>query len=86
MDVKRMALAARVNAGLSVANTPLSTTRIVNNHGVSDHAPIIDLTGDDLLLPRGVYRSKQELVNDDNTSSDYKDNGIPHQKKYGHQR
>jgi hypothetical protein len=84
MNVSRLAPVARVNTGLSIVNTPLNTTKGVNNHGISDDAPIIDLTGNDPLLSGGVHRStKQDLVNGCNDGSNNEDDGIPH---IGHQR
>ena len=51
MDIRRLALAARANAGLSEADAHLNTTRGVDEHGTHDNAPTIDLTGDDSFLP-----------------------------------
>ena len=52
MDVRRLALAACANAGLSEVDAQLDTTGGVDEHGTYDDAPImIDLTGDDPCLP-----------------------------------
>ena len=50
MDVRRLALAARANAGLGKADAHLATTRGVDEHGTHDNATIIDLTRDAPLL------------------------------------
>ena len=47
MGLRKLTLAARVNAGLSVVDAPLDTTRGVNERGTHNDAPMIDLTGDD---------------------------------------
>ena len=52
MDVRKLVLAARVNAGLSVVDKPLDTTRGVDDHGTYDDAPVLDLTVNDLFLPK----------------------------------
>ena len=47
MDVRELALAARATAGLSVVDTPLNTTRGVNEYDSHDGASVIDLAGND---------------------------------------
>ena len=79
MDVRRLALAAHANAGLSVVDTPLATTRGLDNPGVSNDAPVIDLIENHSLLSRGVHRTaNQEMVNGGNNSSNDKGDGIPY--------
>ena len=50
MDIRRLALMARANAGLGEADAHLNMTRGVDEHGTHDDAPMINLTGDDLFL------------------------------------
>ena len=42
MDIRRLALVARVNAGLGEANAHLNMTRGVDEHGTHDDAPTIN--------------------------------------------
>ena len=49
MDIRRLALAARANAGLSEVDAHLDTTRGVDEYGTHDNASMIDLTGDSLF-------------------------------------
>ena len=64
MDIRRLALVARVNAGLGEADAHLTTTRGADEHGAHADAPTIDLPGDDSFLPgRAHNRVKQEIVN-----------------------
>ena len=51
MDARKLALAVRANAGLSIVDAPLDMTREVNECGTHDDAPVIDLTEDDFFLP-----------------------------------
>ena len=51
MNVRELALAARANAGLSLVGAPLNTTRGVNERGMHDNAPMIDITEDGSFLP-----------------------------------
>ena len=50
IDVRKLTLTACVHACLSVVGTSLATTRGMDNDGVSDDAPVIDLTGSDPFL------------------------------------
>ena len=86
MGVRRLALTARANDGLSVVNTSLATTRGVDKHGVSDDVPVFDLTGyDPLLLEKTKNRVKKEMVNDGNNDSSNEGNDdippLQHQNK-----
>ena len=67
MGVKRLALAACVNAGLSEVDAHLDTTRGVDEHGIHDDAPMTDLTGD----------IKQEMGNGASGSNDDNDTVPP---------
>ena len=51
MDVRRLTLVARANAGLSEVDVHLNTARGVDEHGTHDDASMIDLIGDDPFLP-----------------------------------
>ena len=61
MDIRRLALTARVTAGLGEADAHLNTTRGVDEHGAHDDTPTIGLTGGGSFLPgRAHDRVKQE--------------------------
>jgi len=61
MDIRRLALAARVTAGLGEAGVHLNTTRGVDEHGAHDNTPTINLTGGgSFLRGRAHDRVKQE--------------------------
>ena len=51
MDARKLALAVRANAGLSIVGAPLDTTRGVNERGTYDNTPVINLTEGDSFLP-----------------------------------
>ena len=56
-----MTLAAHVNAGFSIVDTPLATIRGADNHGVSDDGPVIDLTGNDPVLPEKCKKTSSKI-------------------------
>ena len=78
VDFRKLALVARANAGLSVVDTSLHTTRGLDDHGVHDDARMIDLTGNDPFLSGKIQnRVKQEMVNDGESGSNDNNDSIP---------
>ena len=77
MDVTELTLVVRANDDFNVIDAPLDTTRGVNERGMHDDAPVIDLTEDESFLPaKSQNEIKQEMVNGDSGSDD-KANSIP---------
>ena len=77
MDVRKLALAARANACLSVVDTSLDKTRGVDDHGAHDDAPMVHLTGNDPFLSEKIQnRAKQKMVNNGESGSNDDNNTI----------
>jgi hypothetical protein len=75
IDIRKLALTARANAGLIVVDTPLATTRGGDDNGTYDNVPIIDLARNSPFLPGKKQNGvKQETVNDGGNNSDDNNN------------